>query len=164
VARPEDPQIVKIIHRMVERFAKYGPPFENNSKFGFLFDNDSPEHTYYCWKLYSILQGDPKKKWRTEVFHMFNEGLMWVPPEIPFDEDAVDKLLDSDEGKNEKESMFLKVHSKHRLEVMLRKLTYERGAIAKVMTFSIDYSDAADEIVDIICKTLVIKETPIPTK
>ncbi|CAG8561627.1 11627_t:CDS:2, partial [Scutellospora calospora] len=32
------------------------------------------------------------------------------------------------------------------------------------MTFSIDHSDAADEIVDIICKTLAIKETPILTK
>ncbi|CAG8521821.1 6062_t:CDS:2, partial [Scutellospora calospora] len=42
---------------------------------------------------------------------------------------------------------------KHRLEVMLRKLTYERGAITKAMTFSIDHSYAADEIVDIICKT-----------
>jgi hypothetical protein len=47
---------------------------------------------------------------------------------------------------------------------MLRKLTFERGAIAKTMAFAIDHSDAADEIVEIICKTLIIKETPIPTK
>ncbi|KAF0466800.1 Pub1p [Gigaspora margarita] len=176
VARPEDPQIVKIIHRMVERVVKYGPPFEaiimdrewNNPKFGFLFNNDSPEHIYYRWRLYSILQGDPKNKWRTEAFHMFNEGPIWVPPEIPFDEDAADELLDSDEeDERERERVpkgTLGPKAKHRLEVMLRKLTYERGAIAKAMAFSIDHSDAADEIVDIICKTLVIKETPIPTK
>ncbi|CAG8505458.1 6856_t:CDS:10, partial [Cetraspora pellucida] len=176
VTRPEDPQIVKIIHRMVERVVKYGPPFEaiimdrewNNSKFGFLFNNDSPEHIYYRWRLYSILQGDPKNKWRTEAFHMFNEGPIWVPPEIPFDEDAADELLDSDEeDERERERVpkgTLGPKAKHRLEVMLRKLTYERGAIAKAMAFSIDHSDAADEIVDIICKTLVIKETPIPTK
>ncbi|CAG8643854.1 1720_t:CDS:10 [Cetraspora pellucida] len=176
VSRPEDPQIVKIIHRMVERVVKYGPPFEaiimdrewNNSKFGFLFNNDSPEHIYYRWRLYSILQGDPKNKWRTEAFHMFNEGPIWVPPEIPFDEDAADELLDSDEeDERERERVpkgTLGPKAKHRLEVMLRKLTYERGAIAKAMAFSIDHSDAADEIVDIICKTLVIKETPIPTK
>lgn len=72
---------------------------------------------------------------------------------------------------------------------MLRKLTFERGVIAKTMAFAIDHSDAADEvlckinqlkfcfikhrhyfnalfiqIVEIICKTLMIKETPIPTK
>ncbi|CAG8458007.1 11129_t:CDS:10 [Scutellospora calospora] len=164
VARPEDPQIIKIIHRMVERVVKYGPPFEaiimdrewNNSKFGFLFNNDSPEHIYYRWRLYSILQGDPKNKWRTEAFHMFNEGPIWVPPEIPFDEDAADELLDSDEeDERERERVpkgTLGPKAKHRLEVMLRKLTYERGAIAKAMTFSIDHSDAADE------------ETPIPIK
>ncbi|CAG8533918.1 5307_t:CDS:10 [Acaulospora colombiana] len=54
--------------------------------------------------------------------------------------------------------------AKHRLEVMLRKLTFERGVIAKAMSFAIDHSDAADEIVDIICKALAIKETPIATK
>ncbi|CAG8679757.1 28107_t:CDS:10, partial [Dentiscutata erythropus] len=168
VARPEDPHIVKIIHRMVERVVKYGPPFEaiimdrewNNPKFGFLFNNDVI--------LYSVLQGDSKNKWRTEAFHMFNEGPIWVPPEIPFDEDAADELLDSDEeDERERERVpkgTLGPKAKHRLEVMLRKLTYERGVIAKAMAFSIDHSDAADEIVDIICKTLVIKETPIPTK
>jgi len=29
---------------------------------------------------------------------------------------------------------------------MLRKLTFERGAIAKTMAFAIDHSDAADEV------------------
>jgi len=82
----------------------------SNPKFSFLFQNDvginiiaiyikshlftslslikSLEHVYYRWRLYSILQGDPKNKWRTEPFHMFDEGPIWVPPEIPFDEDV----------------------------------------------------------------------------
>ncbi|GET63257.1 U2 snRNP-associated SURP motif-containing protein-like [Rhizophagus irregularis DAOM 181602=DAOM 197198] len=176
VSRPENVQIVKIIHRMVERVVKFGPPFEaiimdrewNNPKFSFLFQNDSLEHVYYRWRLYSILQGDPKNKWRTEPFHMFDEGPIWVPPEIPFDEDAADELLDSDEeDERERERIpkgTLGPKAKHRLEVMLRKLTFERGVIAKTMAFAIDHSDAADEIVEIICKTLMIKETPIPTK
>ncbi|KAG9289214.1 hypothetical protein G9A89_022524 [Geosiphon pyriformis] len=176
VAKPDDPQIAKIIHRMVERVVKYGPPFEaiimdrewNNPQFNFLFQNDSIEHVYYRWKIYSILQGDPKNKWRTEAFHLFDEGPIWVPPEIPFDEDAADELLDSDE-EDERERLrvpkgTLGPKAKNRLEVMLRKLTFERGAIAKAMAFSIDHSDAADEIVDIISKTLIIKETPVPTK
>ncbi|CAG8449278.1 10371_t:CDS:10 [Ambispora leptoticha] len=176
VTKPEDPQVVKIIHRMVERVVKYGPPFEalimdrewNNPKFAFLFQNESIEHVYYRWKIYSILQGDPKNKWKTEAFHMFDEGPIWVPPEIPFEEDAGDELLDSDE---EEERERLRVpkgtlgpKAKHRLEVMLRKINFERGAIAKAMAFSIDHSDAAEEIVDIICKTLTLKETPVPTK
>ncbi|CAI2181846.1 4461_t:CDS:10 [Funneliformis geosporum] len=176
VTRPEDSQIVKIIHRMVERVVKFGPPFEaiimdrewNNPKFSFLFQNDSLEHVYYRWRLYSILQGDPKNKWRTEPFHMFDEGPIWAPPEIPFDEDAADELLDSDEeDERERERIpkgTLGPKARHRMEVMLRKLTFERGAIAKSMAFAIDHSDAADEIVEIICKTLMIKGTPIPTK
>ncbi|RHZ47320.1 hypothetical protein Glove_585g13 [Diversispora epigaea] len=161
---------------MVERVVKYGPPFEaiimdrewNNPKFTFLFQNDSLEHIYYRWRLYSVLQGDPKNKWRVEAFHMFDEGPIWVPPEIPFDEDEVDELLDSDEeDERERERVpkgTLGPKAKHRLEVMLRKLTFERSAVAKTMTFAIDHSDAADEIVDIICKALIIKETPIVTK
>ncbi|CAG8519087.1 7934_t:CDS:10 [Funneliformis mosseae] len=176
VTRPEDTQIVKIIHRMVERVVKFGPPFEaiimdrewNNPKFSFLFQNDSLEHVYYRWRLYSILQGDPKNKWRTEPFHMFDEGPIWAPPEIPFDEDAADELLDSDEeDERERERIpkgTLGPKARHRMEVMLRKLTFERGVIAKSMAFAIDHSDAADEIVEIICKTLMIKGTPIPTK
>jgi hypothetical protein len=59
-------------------------------------------------------------------------------------------LLDSDEeDERERERIpkgSLGPKAKHRLEVMLRKLTFERGAIAKTMAFAIDHSDAADEV------------------
>ncbi|CAG8597345.1 6030_t:CDS:10 [Paraglomus occultum] len=175
ITRPDDPLILKIIHRMVERVVKYGPPFEaiimdrewNNSKFRFLFQNDSLEHIYYRWKLYSILQGDPKNKWRTEPFHMFDEGPIWVPPEIPFEEEGDDDVDSDEEDERERERIpkgTLGPKAKNRLESMLRKLIFQRGSIAQAMAFAIDHSDAATEIVDIICKTLMIRETPIPTK
>ena len=66
--------------------------FYNFNKFNYhIFTRYLPqslEHVYYRWRLYSILQGDPKNKWRTEPFHMFDEGPIWVPPEIPFEEDV----------------------------------------------------------------------------
>lgn len=37
----------------------------------FLFENRSPAHIYYRWKLFSVLQGEPGNKWRTEDFRMF---------------------------------------------------------------------------------------------
>lgn len=37
----------------------------------FLFDNQSPAHTYYRWKLFSLLQGDSQKDWRQREFRMF---------------------------------------------------------------------------------------------
>lgn len=48
---------------MIEYIVQQGPAFEamimsreiNNPTFRFLFDNQSPAHGYYRWKLYSIL-------------------------------------------------------------------------------------------------------------
>lgn len=37
----------------------------------FLFENRSPAHIYYRWKLFSILQGETGNKWSTEDFRMF---------------------------------------------------------------------------------------------
>lgn len=68
-----------------------------------------------------------------------------------FDFQEVDELLDSDEEEERERERVPKgtlgPKAKHRLEVMLRKLTFERSAIAKAMTFAIDHSDAADEVI-----------------
>jgi hypothetical protein len=37
----------------------------------FLFENRSPAHIYYRWKLFSILQGESGNVWSTEDFRMF---------------------------------------------------------------------------------------------
>lgn len=74
---------------MVEFVVREGPMFEamimnkelNNPMYRFLFDNQSPEHSYYRWKLFSILQGDSPTKWRTEKFKMFEAGSIWKPPQ-----------------------------------------------------------------------------------
>lgn len=74
---------------MVEFVVREGPMFEamimnkelNNPLYRFLFDNHCPEHIYYRWKLFSILQGDSPTKWRTEKFRMFENGSLWKPPQ-----------------------------------------------------------------------------------
>ena len=69
----------------------------------FLFDNQSPAHVYYRWKLFSILQvslllivslvcnciictvlvkGDSPETWKTEDFRMFEGGSTWKPPPL----------------------------------------------------------------------------------
>lgn len=58
-----------LIHRIIEFVVKEGPAFEamimsreiNNPTYRFLFDNQSPAHGYYRWKLYSILNVNNKK-------------------------------------------------------------------------------------------------------
>ena len=42
----------------------------------FLFENQSPAHVYYRWKLFSILQGDSTNRWNTQPFRMFQGDML----------------------------------------------------------------------------------------
>jgi len=80
--------VLHIIHRMIEFVIREGPMFEalimiremENPLFSFLFDNESPAHIYYRWKLFSLLQGDTPNEWREDEFRMFKDGPVWRPP------------------------------------------------------------------------------------
>ena len=64
VVIPTDRMLLSLIHRMIEFVVREGPMFEamimnreiSNPTFRFLFDNQSPAHVYYRWRLFSILQ------------------------------------------------------------------------------------------------------------
>ena len=72
VVIPADRTQLCLINRMVEFVIREGPMFEamimnremNNRNFQFLFENKSPEHIYYRWRLYSMLQGMFTQFWR----------------------------------------------------------------------------------------------------
>lgn len=72
----------------MEFLIRSGPLFEailmakerQNPMYRFLFDNHHPTHVYYRWRLYSILQGDDRIKWRLDKFKMFEGGSWWQPP------------------------------------------------------------------------------------
>uniref|UniRef100_A0A3Q2WU79 U2 snRNP-associated SURP domain containing n=1 Tax=Haplochromis burtoni TaxID=8153 RepID=A0A3Q2WU79_HAPBU len=81
--------LLSLIHRMIEFVVREGPMFEAmimnreiNNPMYFLFENQSPAHVYYRWKLYSILQGESPAKWRTDDFRMFKNGSLWRPPPL----------------------------------------------------------------------------------
>ena len=88
VVIPGDRTVLSMINRLIEFVIREGPLFEatimnqeiNNPQFKFLFENHSPEHVYYRWRLYSLLQGDTKEKWCTVPFRMFKGGSLWKPP------------------------------------------------------------------------------------
>ncbi|KAJ3132651.1 U2 snRNP-associated SURP domain-containing protein, partial [Irineochytrium annulatum] len=187
---PEDREIVLLIHRVIERVVIHGPMFEallmdkegRNPKYVFLFQNDSPEHIYYRWRLYSVLNGDDLKKWPTEPFSMFDEGPIWVPPEIPFDDNMVDLEEDSDSSVDSDDSAAVARRTArttassvpkgtlshiHRLklEAKIRSATLTRVSIATAMLFCLDHADAADEIAETLARSLTLPATPIfPTK
>ncbi|CEG73715.1 hypothetical protein RMATCC62417_09044 [Rhizopus microsporus] len=176
VTKPTNINTLRLIHRTIERVLVYGPMFEeiimqkeqNNPQFKFLFDNISPEHIYYRWKLYSMLQGDTKSRWNDEPFQMFEGGAWWIPPELPFvDEYTEDPGFDTEDEQAENEKVakgMLGRIAKQRLAVILREVTFQRGTIARAMAFAIDHSDAATEIVNILCKSILVPDVPLSVK
>lgn len=160
-----------LIHRMIEFVIREGPMFEamimnreiNNPMFRFLFENQSPAHVYYRWKLYSLLQGDLQLRWHTHEFRMFKGGSIWKPPPMhPYTQGMPDELVEGEEKEPRKGS--LSNTQRDRLEDLLRNMTPERLKVAESMVFCIEHSEAADEICDCIAESLSILQTPIPKK
>ncbi|XP_056332293.1 U2 snRNP-associated SURP motif-containing protein isoform X3 [Danio aesculapii] len=159
---------------MIEFVVREGPMFEamimnreiNNPLYRFLFENQSPAHVYYRWKLYTILQGESPTKWKTEDFRMFKNGSLWRPPPLnpylhgtPEDEEREDE---DDEEICKKGS--LKDEERDKLEELLRGLTPRKSDIAGGMFFCLTHADAAEEIVECIAESLSILKTPLPKK
>uniref|UniRef100_A0A8C9SP96 U2 snRNP-associated SURP domain containing n=1 Tax=Scleropages formosus TaxID=113540 RepID=A0A8C9SP96_SCLFO len=150
-----------------------GPMFEamimnreiNNPMFRFLFENQSPAHVYYRWKLFSILQGDSPTKWRTEDFPMFKNGSLWRPPPLnPYLHGTLDENEDSEEEEEASKKGCLKEDERDKLEELLRGLTPRKSDIADAMFFCLSHADAAEEIVECIAESLSILKTPLPKK
>ncbi|XP_043498730.1 U2 snRNP-associated SURP motif-containing protein isoform X1 [Polistes fuscatus] len=172
VVIPTERNLVMLIHRMVEFVIREGPMFEamimnrelNNPMFRFLFENYSPAHTYYRWKLYSILQGDGQKEWRTEDFRMFKGGSVWRPPPInPWTQGMPDELIEMEERQEPRRGS-LSNSQRDRLEDLLRNISPERIKVAEAMVFCIEHAEAAEEICDCISESLSILQTPVNKK
>lgn len=180
VVMPTERPLLALIHRMVEFVVREGPMFEamimnreiNNPNFRFLFENQSPAHVYYRWKLFSILQGDTPSKWRTDEFRMFKSGSLWRPPSLhPYSqmsEQAAEKKIEEKEKKEqlpkEPRKGQLSNSQRDRLEDMLRALSGERQKIADAMIFCLEHAEAAEEIVDCLSESLSILQTPLNKK
>ncbi|XP_067010744.2 U2 snRNP-associated SURP motif-containing protein isoform X2 [Anabrus simplex] len=171
VVIPTERNLLMLIHRMIEFVIREGPMFEamimnreiNNPMFRFLFENQSPAHVYYRWKLYSLLQGDLQLRWRTLEFRMFKGGSIWRPPPMnPYTQGMPDELVEAEEKEPRKGS--LSNTQRDRLEDLLRNMTPERLKVAEAMVFCIEHSEAAEEICDCIAESLSILQTQIPKK
>ncbi|KPP71068.1 U2 snRNP-associated SURP motif-containing protein-like [Scleropages formosus] len=173
VVIPTERNLLSLIHRMIEFVVREGPMFEamimnreiNNPMFRFLFENQSPAHVYYRWKLFSILQGDSPTKWRTEDFPMFKNGSLWRPPPLnPYLHGTLDENEDSEEEEEASKKGCLKEDERDKLEELLRGLTPRKSDIADAMFFCLSHADAAEEIVECIAESLSILKTPLPKK
>jgi len=190
VVIPTDRSQLCLINRMVEFVIREGAIFEatimnrelQNPQFKFLFENQSPEHIYYRWRLFSMLQGDSKDKWLTTQFKLFKGGPTWRPP-LPniYTNGMPLELLDSDGGGRdtiEEEKTAAKkdvkapkpaapvapvkkpLTDKQRdfFEDILRSLLPDRNAIAESMVWCIEHAESGEEIVDCLTESLSILE------
>ncbi|XP_062459161.1 U2 snRNP-associated SURP motif-containing protein isoform X5 [Pezoporus occidentalis] len=173
VVIPTERNLLALIHRMIEFVVREGPMFEamimnreiNNPMFRFLFENQTPAHVYYRWKLYSILQANAPTKWRTEDFRMFKNGSFWRPPPLnPYlhgmsEEQETEAFVEEPNKKGA-----LKEEQRDKLEEILRGLTPRKNDIGDAMVFCLNNAEAAEEIVDCITESLSILKTPLPKK
>lgn len=158
---------------MIEFVVREGPMFEamimnrelKNPMYRFLFENKSPAHVYYRWKLYSILQGETPAKWRTDDFRMFKNGSLWRPPPLnPYLHGPYDDGDEEEEDNEGSKKGSLKEEERDKLEEILRGLTPRRGDIGEAMLFCLNHAEAAEEIVECITESLSILKTPLPKK
>nr|XP_016929551.1 U2 snRNP-associated SURP motif-containing protein [Drosophila suzukii] len=159
---PTEKAVLHIIHRMIEFVIREGPMFEalimiremENPLFSFLFDNESPAHIYYRWKLFSLLQGDTPNEWREDEFRMFKDGPVWRPPIANFYTQGMPDELVVDPDAPVVHKGALSNAQRDRLEDLIRQLTPERARIGDAMIFCIEHADAADEICECIAESL----------
>lgn len=154
------------VHRMVEFVAKEGPMFEaiimnreiNNPLYQFLFDNKSAIHTYYRWKLYSILHGESPKEWSMEKFRMFEGGSIWIPPTLPdYTKGMPEELIFSNNSTN-----CLSDSQYARLVQYIQNLNMQRTKIAECMQFCLNHQFAVKDIVDVITDSFKnVKTKPV---
>ncbi|KAF9800400.1 hypothetical protein SFRURICE_016790 [Spodoptera frugiperda] len=144
VVVPTERNILMLIHRMVEFVIREGPMFEaiimnkeiNNPFFRFLFENQSPAHIYYRWKLFSMLQGDSPKQWSLEDFRMFKGGSVWRPPVMNlYTAGMPDELVEEDEAK----------------ENIRGTLSNNVGA---AMAWCLEHAEAAGEVARVLAEAL----------
>lgn len=156
VTIPLNKRVLTVVNRMVEFVAREGPLFEamimnkelQNPIYQFLFDNKSPVHTYYRWKLYSILHGEGQKSWSNKSFRMFKGGSVWIPPTArDFTEGMPESLLLTSQ---KAEKALLSDSQMNRLMHYLQTMNTSRSSIAQVMIFSLNHKDAFADIMSVI--------------
>lgn len=155
-----DSVTMDLIHRVCQVVLKHGQLAElamietRNPNFQFLLPG-SQDNMYYRWKMYSLLQGDEYDSWRKEPFQMFVNGPYWIPPPQANGANTDSGMMPVsiiEKGKS------LSADSKKSLISHLSELTISKRHIRRVMGFSVDHSESAPEIVDIISKHLLNKE------
>ncbi|EDO08409.1 hypothetical protein BBOV_III008490 [Babesia bovis T2Bo] len=173
VCMPMNPAKRAVIDLTARYVAEIGADYEylliSNEKrdglFSFLHDRCSPEHVYYRWKVYSLLQNDTDSKWRTDGFCVITDGLVWYPPtdltqpRVPDPLLGIDPASLSQNGKTPMQQSELR-----KLESILSNATTIRGYIADAMMFMINHGESAVQVTDCLVEYIMKDSPTVDTK
>ncbi|SOV18565.1 U2 snRNP-associated SURP motif-containing protein, putative [Plasmodium sp. gorilla clade G2] len=154
---PDDKKTKRIIDLLAKYVTEEGYSFEetikekekDNPNFHFLFES-SDLFYYYKWRVFSFAQGDSYKNWRTDPFHMFSNGYLYVPPSIEKKNKAL--LIKRKRGRNKRGHIDQK--KKNKLINILSTLNKKRVSICRAMIFCTRHSDYSLDIIKIISSFL----------
>ncbi|WWC91325.1 uncharacterized protein L201_006268 [Kwoniella dendrophila CBS 6074] len=122
---------------------------KENPKFAFLFNEDLPEYHLYQLSIDS--------RYRIPT-----------PPPDDFADEGYASLYSSDSAEDsEKERVIrgkLGKLARKRFEAMLRAMSGKRAEIARGMEFALKKAEAADEVAEIVCRSVRLDATPVPRK
>ncbi|KAK9730980.1 Surp module [Popillia japonica] len=158
VTVPLEKKVLCVIHRVIEFVVREGPLFEamimnkeiNNPIYQFLFDNKSPHHTYYRWKLFSILNGEGVYNWSNKEFRMFKGGSVWVPPILPdYTRGMPDEFIKSEKT----DRKMLSQAQRTRLIHFIQNLNVNRLKIGEAMVFCMNHEEAAKDVVALLTES-----------
>ena len=164
---PTLPQkLAKFLDLVATHVARGGLPVEDalrereadNKYFAFLDHADwrNPMQVYYRWRVYSLLQGDTLREWRTDEFQMqAADGLTWRPPPLPGqDVEASAKAKKSPltaklEGEKVRTDALPAALRREWVAMLGAIVTPDRGAIGEAMLFAIDNCQWAFDIIEL---------------
>ncbi|KAE8220625.1 hypothetical protein CF319_g5881 [Tilletia indica] len=147
------------VRTVAQRIQQHGPKFEqlvrekekDNPKFAFLRDEKSVMYQYFNVLLNPHFEPN-------------------MPPD-PFSDEGDAAIYSSDSGEDSEAETLRKQRrdeigstALQRFMAMLRSLTPRRERIARCMMFALDHAHACDQVVDVLCQSLLIPSTPIPRK
>ncbi|KAG8687090.1 hypothetical protein FRC09_013708 [Ceratobasidium sp. 395] len=145
----------EFVRKVADKVKRNGRAFEvllgerekNNPSFGFLWDDKNSGYVLYK--------------------HLM-EGTKLPDPPIVFDEDGPNSAYSTDSGEESERERIRKGTlgklARKRFHVLLRGLSGKRGELARCMAFSLEHSESAAEVTEIIIRSLVVDSTPVPRK
>ncbi|GFE53445.1 RNA binding protein protein [Babesia ovis] len=171
VVIPANPAKRAVIDLVARYVAEGGSDFEHmimssesrEGLFSFIHDRHSPDHVYYRWKVYSILQGDSETCWSTEPFRIMDGGLLWHPPCVtPCSMSSATQTIPS-LSLSQNGLTPLQPSELSRLNQILSSCNTTRGYIGEAMMFIINHGESAVQVTDCLVNA-ILEDSPTVDK